>query len=403
MQFDFVQVLMWASVAAVCLYSAFVVACVAQLRRGRRFDSAPEPSLPDGDWAGVTVLKPCAGADDDLEACLESYFRVRYPKMQLLFGVRSESDAAFPVIERVRAKHPEIDSAVFVTGEGAHVSPKISQMEVLSQHAKYDLWWLSDSNTKVHPDTLWDMVARLGEPNSALVASPIVGDGEETLGASLENLHLNAYVVATTYAVKFALDRVAVPGKSMLVPKSVLLEVGGWQEIGKYFADDEVLVQAIMDKGYRLHLGAFAVQNVNAKGSMKKFFQRHLRWSQIRWRVVPHVALLEFFVTPVIFTSLLALASPTREHLLFWACALVLQIVADWALHAVIRGRPLAISHLWLLIVRPFLVAALLFRGAFSGHVEWRGNDLWMGSRARILTEPPLKLRLRALRAALRG
>lgn len=403
MSFDFVQLLAWASMAAVCLYSVLLLAMILQFRHARRFDSAAEGTMPPGDWQGVTVLKPCAGADDDLEACLESYFRVRYPRMQLLFGVRSESDPAYPVIQRVMARFPEADSQLFVTGEGAHVSPKISQMEVLSLHAKYEAWWLSDSNTKVHPDTLWDMVAKLGEPNSALVASPIVGDGEKTAGAALENLHLNAYVVATTYAVKLAADRVAVPGKSMLVRKSALFEVGGWQEIGKYFADDEVLVQGIMEKGYRLHLGTFAVQNVNASGNLKKFYQRHLRWSQIRWRVVPHVALLEFFVAPVLFSTMLVLVAPSAKHAMYFAGALALQVLGDLAMHWIIRGRGMALAHLWVLPLRPFFVAWMLFRGAFSGHVEWRGNDLWMGSRARILTEPPMRVRLRALRSALRG
>lgn len=403
MHVDIVQLLTWASIASVCLYSALILAGLLQFRHGRRFNAPGEASMPPGEWPGVTVLKPCAGADDELEACLESYFRVRYPRMQLLFGVRSESDAALPVIKRVMARFPSIDAQVFVTGEGAHVSPKISQMEVLSLHGKFDLWWLSDSNTKVHPDTLWDMVAKLSDPGSALVASPIVGDGEKTAGAALENLHLNAYVVATTYAVKLAMDRVAVPGKSMLVRKSALLEVGGWPEIGKYFADDEVLVQGIMDKGYRLHLGTFAVENVNANGNLKKFFQRHLRWSQIRWRVVPHVAIAEFFVSPVLFTLLLAMVAQTQQHAVYFLAVFVGQCMGDMLMHWIIRGRGMALSHLWVLPLRPFFVTLMLFRGAFSGHVEWRGNDLWMGSRARILTEPPMRVRLRALRAALRG
>jgi cellulose synthase/poly-beta-1,6-N-acetylglucosamine synthase-like glycosyltransferase len=292
---------------------------------------------------------------------------------------------------------------VFVTGEGRHVSPKISQMEVLAQHAKHERWWLSDSNTKVHPDTLWDMVAKLREPNSALVASPIVGDGGRTAGAAIENLHMDCYVVAVTYAAKYLIDRVAVPGKSMLVNKSALLEVGSWDEIGKYFADDEVLVQGIMDKGYKIHLGTFAVMNVNASGNVKKFYQRHLRWSQIRWRVVPHAAVLEFFVAPVLLALALLVVAPTARNAAYFLAVFALQCALDVASHVSIRGRAMSLSHLWVVPIRPFLVAFLLVRGLFSGHVDWRGNDLWMGSRARILTEPPLRNRLRALRESLRN
>lgn len=403
MHFDLAELLWWCSVASLCLYSAFFAACALQLRRGRRFDAKLEDELPAGEWPGVSVLKPCAGADDELEACLESFFAVRYPRTQLLFGVRSTSDPAYAVIQRVRERHRAANSAVIITGDGAHVSPKISQMAALSQHAQHELWWLSDSNTKVHPDTLWDMVAKIKEPHSALVASPIVGDGEQTASAALENLHLNAYVVATTYALKLSMDRVAVPGKSMLVTREKLLEAGGWQAIGEYFADDEMLVQALMRRGYRLHLGTFAVQNVNAHTDWKKFYQRHLRWSQIRWRVVPHAVVAEFFLSPLILAALAWIAAPSRAHAQLLACALALQVFGDGALHGMVRGRMMAPKHLWTIVVRPFVVAALWVRGAFSGRVDWRGRDLWMGARARILTKPPARWTLRALRSARRG
>ena len=112
---------------------------------------------------------------------------------------------------------------------------------------------------------------------------------------------------------------------------------------------------------------------------------------------------LEFFVAPVLSAALLLLAAPSLHSALVFAGTLALQCGFDLGCHYAIRGRSMEASRLWLLAARPFLVAWLLGRGLFSGHVDWRGNDLWMGSRARILTEPPLRNRLRALRESLRN
>ncbi|MDP3273931.1 MAG: glycosyltransferase [Deltaproteobacteria bacterium] len=403
MSIDAEKISTWASMGSITFYLTLMAACFLQLRRGRRFDTAAEPAMPPGEWPGVTILKPCAGADDELESCLESYFTVQYPNVQLLFGVRSDKDPAFAVIERVRARHPEIESELLITGEGRHVSPKISQMEVLAARAKHELFWLSDSNTRVHPDTLWDMVSRIKQPNSGLVASPIVGGGELTAGAALENLQINCYVAMSTYAIKFFMNRVAVPGKSMLITREALTRVGNWDEIGQYFADDEVLVTSIMDQGFRTHLGAFAVQNVNTSGDVKKFYHRHLRWAQIRWRVIIQGAIAELFVAPLMVLLVNAVVMQSAKGWAMFALGFGLQMSIDWLCQRLVRGRSLEWKYAWVLLARPVLNFGLLVRGLFSGRVAWRGNHLWMGPRARILTEPPLRRSIRALRTALRG
>ena len=56
-----------------------------------------------------------------------------------------------------------------------------------------------------------------------------------------------------------------------------------------------------------------------------------------------------------------------------------------------------------MVLARPFLATWLWVRAMFDRRVEWRGNQFWMGSQSRLLTEPPLRARLRAMRDALRA
>jgi len=57
----------------------------------------------------------------------------------------------------------------------------VNNLEAMAPHAKHDLFWLSDSNTRVHPDTLASMVEEIQQPGMGAVVSPVMGDDERTV------------------------------------------------------------------------------------------------------------------------------------------------------------------------------------------------------------------------------
>lgn len=398
-EFDLLSMLTAVSTAG---YALFVVLCFLGARKIVRTRAAASAMPPPVGLPPVTVLKPCAGNDDDLEGCLESYCRLNYPTVQILFGVRDEGDKAYPVIRRVMARHPELDIEVVFSGEGRHPSPKISNVEAMAARRKYDVVWLSDSNTRVHPDTLADMVQKLAEPGVGAVISPIIGEGERALGAAFDAVQMTAYVAMTSFAVHGVTGLVTSPGKSVVMRVETLAAIGGWDELGKYFGEDGVLMERVRALGLRLEHGSHLVENVAIETSFKKFFQRHLRWSQIRWRIVTAATVFEPLLTPVIPATALALLRPGRFSLAVLACVALLELVGDLAVMRRLRGRPLALRWVWVVLARPYVVAWLWARGLFSGRVDWRGNVFWMGPQSVILSEHPMKLRLRALRNAVR-
>ena len=398
MVFDVFHVMFALSIVSFLAFAGTIVLAVVSWRNMIHTHAPTDDTPRAGSQPGVSIMKPCAGADDDLEGCIESYCALRYPNMQLVFGVRDANDKAYPIIEKVRARHPELDIAVILSGEGRHPSPKVNNLEAMAPHAKHELFWLSDSNTRVHPDTLASMVEEIQQPGIGAVVSPIVGDEEKTAGSAIENLHLNAFVAPGCLLAHLVTGLAGFPGKSVLVHRDKLMALGSWDELGKYSGEDIILFKRIVAMGLKLVLGRHVVTNVSQQASAQRFIARHLRWAQIRWRTVPSTA-FEPFLSPIVTTLLFALLAPGRTSSMVFATGVLAQTAGDLFLMKRERGRVLPMKYLWAVWARPFMGMWVWCRAMFVARFEWRGNTFWMGPQSTILTEPPLRARLRGLRA----
>jgi len=63
---------------------------------------------------GVSILKPLKGVDKALEANLESFFWIQYPKFEILFSVDSEEDPAAQVVKRLIKKYPLVEAHLVI-------------------------------------------------------------------------------------------------------------------------------------------------------------------------------------------------------------------------------------------------------------------------------------------------
>ena len=347
------------------------------------------------DLPGVSILKPCAGADDDLERCLASFCALRHPRFEILCGIRDDNDPALAVLERVRAAHPHIAFRIVRTAAGISVNPKVAQLEILERAARYDLVWISDSNTRVHPDTLASMTLDLAAPGVGMVLSPVAGDGECTLGAALDNLHISSFITFATYAVNMLSGRIVAPGKSTLLRKRSLRAMGGFAELGNYCAEDYVMIERLLANGEQVVIGRHLVTNVNVAGDVTKFYRRHFRWAQMHWLLEWGTA-LEVLLFPTLFAFAWLCVDPSRATLSVFAFTLALQAAIDSFALARLRGRALSLRHLHALAIRPFVFVWLWARAPFARKVVWRGNVRWLGHETRLLEARPS----RALRRA---
>lgn len=352
---------------------------------------------PLTDAEPISVLKPLCGADDHLEANLETFFTLRWPRYELVFGVDDPDDPAVAVVRRLRARYPAVRARLVIHDGARGLNPKVANLRAMLAAGGHDLVVISDSNVAVEPDYLRLLVGQLrAAPDVGLVTNLFAGDGELTLGAALENLHLNGPIAGgVALSQELGGDAVSV-GKSMLFRRSVLDGLGGLESVASLLAEDFVIGRMFASGGYRVRLCGGVITNVCARTTVRRFLARALRWSLIRSRVTPLLYPFEPLFNPMAVALLAPLLGLTGVGPLAWAVGLTL--LRDALQSCRLRGHARGLS--WILPLGPlkdlaaFAVWAL---APFARHVSWRGKRFRVSTGTRLYAEaaqpPPTGVR----------
>ena len=381
--------------ASGALYLTMMGAFGVAMRRKRRAVRIALSRAPR-----VTIFKPLAGDDDELEDNLASFARLDYPEYDLLFGVASIDDAALPVARRFVARYPHVDARIIVTDASHAINPKVAQLVSLDRHARGEIVVISDSNVRVAPAYLWSLVRELSEPGVGLATSVFAGTGERTVGAALENLQLGAMVGPGLAAAALLSKRPFTVGKSMAMWRRDLVKLGGFARVGAVLAEDHMLGRLFMDAGHAVRTSLDVVENRNVGCSVRKSMERHTRWAKMRRALAPTAFAFEPLLTPLVVASLVALVAQTKPTVVAALIAAAVQTACAFAAMRVLRGRALGWYYAPLEIVRTYVVFACWLRACVSRRIEWRGHAFVLEKNSVITPAPPSSVA--RLRAALR-
>ncbi|WP_437635019.1 glycosyltransferase [Sorangium sp. So ce854] len=385
-----------ATVAPTALSSTIYATLQASFhwRIARHRAKARREPPPLGATPVVSVLKPVAGVDDELASNLESFAHLDYPCYEIIFGVASREDPAVPVIQAFIAAHPEVRARLCLTDPTEALNPKVAQLLELTRRAEGSVLVISDANVRVRPDYLQSLLSILMRPGVGLVSSVVVGTGERTLGAVIENAQLGSFIAPGVVASAELAGRAISVGKSMAMRRVDLERVGGFESVASVLAEDDVLGQRFSARGYVVELCLDPIENRNASCSLMRTLDRHTRWAKMRRALVPGCFAVEPFNSPLLVAWLTLLLSPTGLALELWLFAWVLQSLGTFL--ALKRLRP-ACSNATLVAAEPLRTLCWFFcwLNAYSNRrVAWRGNAFTIGAGSELVAaEEPAALR----------
>jgi ceramide glucosyltransferase len=380
------------TLAPIALSSAAYAAMMGACARGVAVARRSPPAMPDR-APRVSILKPLAGGDDELEANLASFAALDYPEYEILFGLASRTDGALPAAQRFVAAHPGLARIVFTDPDNA-INPKVAQLIDLDRKATGEVIVISDSNVRVERGYLWSLLRELELPDVGLVTSIFVGSGEQSLGAALENLQLCAVtapgIVATNLLTKWQVTI----GKSMAMRRRDLVKLGGFARFGGLLAEDQALGFTFLEEGMKVRTSLEPVHNRNTTSTLRRTFDRHARWSKLRRSLNPTAYLFEPLLTPLAVASIAALVAHSQLALAVAGVVAVVQTIVANAVTAHLRGRAVSWRYAPLEIVRTYLQLACWATALVSMRIQWRGHPFVLERGSVIVPAPPSALAL---------
>jgi len=340
--------------------------------RRRLSGTAP---VPRGS-AGISVLKPLRGVDDDLEANLASFAAQEWP-CEVLLGLHDDADPAAPLARAAAARWPE-RFRVVLQGPGLGMNPKVSQLASLVAAARHEILVISDSNVRVGPGYLSEIAARLEDPEVGLVTHLIAGVGERSEGALLENLHLAGGVAPGIAAAKAIAGRDVVMGKSMALRARDLAAMGGLDPVKDLLAEDYVIGQMVPRRlGKRVELASQPVHNVVQDRTVAQFFHRARRWAVLQHALVgPWLYSAQVIHNPVLFATLALAVAPAPWTIATWLAVAGLRALLDGTAGSSLRTGGFRPDQLLRVPVKDLLLGVAWMEGFFRRTVNWRGTRL---------------------------
>jgi ceramide glucosyltransferase len=327
----------------------------------------------------VSILKPIRGLDPDAYENFSSFCKQDYPGYELLFCVGEEDDPVVPILQKLARDFPERRIRVLFGSGGGGSNDKVVKLARLVSEAQNEVVVISDSDVRVRPDYLRQVVAPLADPKVGAVTCFYVPIEDKTLPDSLQTVgmfsdfYAGILVARQLDGVKFAL------GPTISTTRTRLSGFGGYGAIENRPADDLLVGRLIAEQGYEVELLPYTILTVADYGSMRDLFHKRLRWIVVMRHMRPwgHLGLL---LTQGLPWSLAAVAiHPSAGVALgYFGTYLVLRfamtwMVGIWGLKQDSLWRKMGLIPVW------DALAFFIWLTSFSRNsIRWRDSEYYI-------------------------
>ena len=261
-----------------CLYNIFSLLCVVDFFRGNGRDES-DPGWK-AEFPAVSVLKAIKGLDPRCAENLSGFCVQDYPHYEVLFGFRDHDDPAIPVAGAIAAS-ASCSARVVIEESGSGTNQKVLNLKTLADSSRYPLLALSDSDMAVDTYYLRRIVSEFRNGGkTGIVTSLYKISRPSSVGSALESLNIaldfipSVLVARRLEGVTFGL------GASILVSREALREIGGFESIADFLADDYQIGYRLSRKGYKNIISRYVIENRVGSVSVTDHLVHQLRWAR---------------------------------------------------------------------------------------------------------------------------
>jgi ceramide glucosyltransferase len=335
----------------------------------------------------ISILKPLCGLDTGAYAKLASFCQQQYPTYQIIFGVRESNDPAIAVVKQIITDFPQVDIRLVVDDNVIGNNLKVSNLVNIAPFVRHEFLLISDSDIRVGPNYLQRIIQPMQDERIGLVTclyrsqatNPIAAF--EALSISTD-FHASVLVARQLGWMKFAM------GSSILMRRSVLKAIGGFEAIADHLADDFMLGNLTAKQGFKVTLSDYAVDHTLETATLIDLVEHQTRWNRCT-RASNFSGYLGLFFSHGVALSLAVLALSQGA---LWAWGVLGLVVAArlfmaWAVGVRCLKDPVATQLLWLVPIRDLLSFGLWVYGLIGDRIVWRGQEfrlLWGGKLVRL-------------------
>ena len=327
----------------------------------------------------ISVLKPLAGLDLDLESNLRTFFEQDYPAYEILFAVQSESDPAVAVVRSLQSEYPRIASRLIVTGESAYPNPKVFSLDRMLAAAANDLVVMSDSDIRVTPDFLRSVATEFSDKHLGVATCPYRAVPGPSLWSRLEATGMNtdfwggALVARMLEGMRFAV------GPTIVARRGALQALGGFERLKDYLAEDFVLGKFAAEAGYGVILSSYIVEHHIGNATLADNIAHRLRWARSTRRSRRAGYIGQLFTMPLPLALLVCGIAPA-----WWPVLPVTLALRSFAAY-IISARVLRANLNWLLLPIEDAVGFLFwFAGLLGNTITWRSRRYKLSADGRF-------------------
>ena len=332
----------------------------------------------------VSILKPLAGLDLDLESNLRTFFEQSYSAFEILFAVRDKSDPAVQIVANLQQQYANVPSQLLITGEPPYPNAKVYSLDCMLTAAHHDLIVMSDSDICVAPEFLRAIAAEFQDAGLGVATCPYRAVPGSSFWSRLEATGMNtdfwggALVARMLEGMRFAV------GPTIVARREALRAIGGFARVKDYLAEDFAIGKFAAEAGHGVMLSSYVIEHHIGTSTWAENVAHRLRWARSTRRSRPAGYLGQLFTMPLPLALIFCAVSPA------WWPVLPVALVARVAAAYAVSAHALHAKINWFLLpIEDVLGFFFWIAGFFGNTISWRGRryQLFSDGRFKVISD----------------